>query len=257
MPLHNYGVLKGKVESDIRGEAWESSPHYRVKVQGGDRLFDISINIKSYEKPSEVLYLISESIPVKGFYDEQRSQSVLSERKSKTGSRKGGKLLRDSFLKEQWVNRLMELPWGFTPQEEEHGELGLDYIRGRHFSPSRMLPLPPSRGGSNNDLNDKLQQIIERCRKRNGTLYAFGECYGQGLHNVHMNQGNHSRWRQDDGVWQDGGLLIHFPGEERWTGVFLAFQSQAWCTDKNGHALVPVQVCNHRNVEQRLERKNN
>jgi hypothetical protein len=53
-----------------------------------------------------------------------------------------------------------------------------------------------------------------------------------------MNQGNSARFRGDDGVWQDGGLLIHFPGEGRWVGIFLAFQSQAWHTDDaTGHAI--------------------
>ena len=53
-----------------------------------------------------------------------------------------------------------------------------------------------------------------------------------------MNQGNSARFRGDDGVWQDGGLLLHFPGEGRWVGIFLAFQSQAWHTDDaTGHAV--------------------
>jgi hypothetical protein len=53
-----------------------------------------------------------------------------------------------------------------------------------------------------------------------------------------MNQGNSPRFKGDDGVWQDGGLLLHFPGESRWVGLFLAFQSQAWHTDDStGHAI--------------------
>jgi hypothetical protein len=44
--------------------------------------------------------------------------------------------------------------------------------------------------------------------------------------------------QSDDGVWQDGGLLIHFPAEDRWLGIFLAFQSQAWHTDDaTGHTI--------------------
>ena len=53
-----------------------------------------------------------------------------------------------------------------------------------------------------------------------------------------MNQGNSPRFQGDDGVWQDGALLIHFPAEARWVGIFLAFQSQAWHTDDaTGHAI--------------------
>ena len=53
-----------------------------------------------------------------------------------------------------------------------------------------------------------------------------------------MNQGNSEKFRGDDGVWQDGGLLLHLPRESRWIGIFLAFQSQKWHTDDNtGHAI--------------------
>src|SRR6185312_4755412 len=39
-------------------------------------------------------------------------------------------------------------------------------------------------------------------------------------------------------VWQDGGLPLHYPAQDQWVGVFLAFQSQAWHTDdQTGHAV--------------------
>ena len=41
---------------------------------------------------------------------------------------------------------------------------------------------------------------------------------------------------KDDGVWQDGALILHFPSTDQWVGIFLAFQSQAWHTDdQTGH----------------------
>jgi Uncharacterized conserved protein (DUF2278)/Lamin Tail Domain len=55
-----------------------------------------------------------------------------------------------------------------------------------------------------------------------------------------MNQGNSQRFRQDDGVWQDGGLLLHYPAQDQWVGVFLAFQSQEWHTDDQTGHTVPV-----------------
>jgi hypothetical protein len=53
-----------------------------------------------------------------------------------------------------------------------------------------------------------------------------------------MNQGNSADFARDDGVWQDGGLVLHFPTASRWVAIFLAFQSQSWHTDDvTGHAL--------------------
>jgi uncharacterized protein YukJ len=57
-------------------------------------------------------------------------------------------------------------------------------------------------------------------------VYAFGERWGpepdnrdqyfgfkpgNGIHDIHMNQGNSEEFMKNDGVWQDGGMLLHFP----------------------------------------------
>ena len=53
-----------------------------------------------------------------------------------------------------------------------------------------------------------------------------------------MNQGNSAQFRRDDGVWQDGGLLLHYPASQQWVAIFLAVKSQAWHTDdQTGHAI--------------------
>ena len=71
---------------------------------------------------------------------------------------------------------------------------------------------------------------------------VFGFKPGNGIHDIHMNQGNNAAYRNDDGVWQDGGLVLHFPASNQWVGVFLAFQSQAWHTDDaTGHAIEVVE----------------
>jgi hypothetical protein len=54
-----------------------------------------------------------------------------------------------------------------------------------------------------------------------------------------MNQGNSPQFARDDGVWQDGSLVFHFPSTDQWVAVFPAFQSQAWHTDDTtGHAII-------------------
>jgi hypothetical protein len=52
-----------------------------------------------------------------------------------------------------------------------------------------------------------------------------------------MNQGNDAGHRGDDGVFQDGAVLFHFPSTG-WVGFFIAFNSQVWFTDdQHGHRL--------------------
>ena len=63
-----------------------------------------------------------------------------------------------------------------------------------------------------------------------------------------MNQANEHRFRKDDGTWQDGGILIHFPtlsnakGDrhwpDQWVALFLVFQAQGQHSDdRTGHRL--------------------
>ena len=116
-----------------------------------------------------------------------------------------------------------------------------------------MIALPHDLPGMDNDLSDLLASQVERAiADPDAMIYAFGERWGpegqrdkvfgfqpgNGVHDIHMNQGNAARFVGDDGIWQDGALLIHYPAENRWSALFLAFQSQALHTDdETGHAL--------------------
>jgi hypothetical protein len=91
-------------------------------------------------------------------------------------------------------------------------------------------------------------------------VYAFGQRWGpedgkpdkilgfqpgNGVHDIHMNQGSSGQLGGDNGVWQDGGLILHIAREDRRVGIFLAFQGQAWHTDDTtgdaiGHAPPPA-----------------
>jgi hypothetical protein len=114
--------------------------------------------------------------------------------------------------------------------------------------------VPATAPGPDNDLADKLDHFVERAAADPAArLYAFGQRWGpepgvpdkvfgfspgNGVHDIHMNQGNSQEFRHDDGVWQDGGLLLHYQAQGQWVGVFLAFQSQAWHTDdQTGHTI--------------------
>jgi hypothetical protein len=117
-----------------------------------------------------------------------------------------------------------------------------------------MRAVPASSPGPDNDLADKIGHYAARAlADPEARVLAFGERWGpedgmpdqvfgfapgNGVHDIHMNQGNSGRFVRDDGVWQDGAFLFHFPQAQQWVAVFLAFQSQSWHTDDTtGHAL--------------------
>ncbi|MFY4703060.1 DUF2278 family protein [Burkholderia glumae] len=49
-----------------------------------------------------------------------------------------------------------------------------------------------------------------------------------------MNQGNSGSYKKDNGVYQDGCLMLRYP-DGSWLAVFIAFQSQTFDTDDHGN----------------------
>jgi len=217
MSLKNYGVLKGRPVGNR--SASTANGHYQVHIVSEDTDYRIAINVQSKLEPSELEY----------FVDENFSYPFLAE--------------------------LLDLPWGFNGVERKPGGLALDFIRGNLFDRKNMTALP-FQVASQNELNGNIDKYVQRAMTdENALVYAFGERWGpetikdkifgfapgNGIHDIHMNQGNVGRFRSDDGVWQDGGMLINFPSENRWVGIFLKFQSQTWHTDDaTGHQIETV-----------------
>jgi len=121
-----------------------------------------------------------------------------------------------------------------------------------------MRVLPFNVPGLDNDLNEKIDSVMQRAvADEESLVYAFGERWGpeqgkkdkyfgflpgNGIHDIHMNQSNDGQFKGDDGVWQDGGVLVHFPAQQQWVAMFLKFQSQGWHTDdKTGHRIGPTE----------------
>ena len=146
---------------------------------------------------------------------------------------------------------------GLPASASAPGGQALDFIRGNLFDHLDMRTLPASLPGPDNDLSDQLEHFVSRAIQEPGAkLFTFGQRFGpepttkdkvfdflpgNGVHDIHMNQGNVAPFLGDDGVWQDGGMLLHFPSSQQWVAVFLAFQSQAWHTDDTtGHTISDI-----------------
>lgn len=218
MPLKAYGVLTARPIARVREGGTDSTPHYQIHLRDDAGVeYRAAVNVKSQETPSELLYAVF-----------------------------------DAFS-HPMLEGLSGLPSGWTPLTPGPAGGGLDYIRGNLFDPTAMRPLAPDVSGPDNDLADLLDHYVLRAiEATDARMHLFGEPWsepavpdkifgfapGAGVHDIHMNQGNSPGFAQDDGPWQDGGLVIRLPQPDRWIAVFLAFQSQAWHTDDvTGHAL--------------------
>jgi uncharacterized protein YukJ len=204
VPLETYGVLKAKILD--RRRATDRSAHFQLLCGVGTTRWRVAINARSDMAPSEITHatLTPFAHPL--------------------------------------LERLERLNEGWHPLKAREG---LDYIRGGLVTPEQFHPLPVSAAGPDNDFNE----LLDRQLRRGARVYAFGEPWGpdpdrdpffgfehgRGIHDVHQNQGNTRQFRRDDGVWQDGGLIVGDAG--RWTAILLRFQTQAWRTDDvSGHA---------------------
>lgn len=138
------------------------------------------------------------------------------------------------------VDDLRGITMGFHHIPSQAGEIALDYIRGNLIDLQKGHVLPHDQPGPRDDIIDFVMPELQAAINRNATVYLFGEPYNdkQGIHDIHMNQGSQEPFKKYNGIWQDGGVIIHFPHEDRFDAIFLAFASQAVHTDEiNGHSL--------------------
>lgn len=212
-----YGVLTGRA-LDLRVERHGASPHVQILVDGGGIPYRAAINVRSsHARPvsSDLLFLI------------------------------------DRDLRHPLAARVRAQPDGFIELDSERGGLAIDYQRGGLFDRRAMRRIPTHLPGPNNDLADALEALIGAavadgsCRlhvyghrwgpERDDPDAIFGFLPGNGIHDVHMNQGSRGRHADDNRAWGDGALLVDLPAEGRVAAVYLAFQSQSWRTDERGH----------------------
>lgn len=223
MGVSNYGVLRGSL-IDMGREDDLSSPHFQVILNAEGERWRVPVNVRSAEGNPNVLYALT-----------------------------------DPFGNHPLLARLGELADGFTPLPERRPGLTLDYVRDALTTCRDMRPLPHSAPGADNDLQDLLELHLRRVQREAGALiYAWGARFdvGQprpadvkfrttaGVHDIHMNQGNPAgRFFGDNGVHQDGGLLLRLPASGVIVGVFLAFQSQTFDTDERGNPRPGSSAC--------------
>jgi len=191
------------------------SKHYQFAVLDSGATFTVAVNIESVDG-SEVLYAIDQ-----GFTPPD-------------------------------ANGLAGLKGGITSLQSAPGGLALDFVReqmgGKPMITRAQMTLLPK------EIVDTVQaHALENAvvallnaavADGSAMVYAFGSAFSDkgvvdGIHNIHMNQGNPpNNHGGDNGIWQDGALFLQMAGS--WTAVFLAFQTESWMTDGAGNPAAKV-----------------
>jgi uncharacterized protein YukJ len=208
----NYGVLKGTVAGHLRDA---DDDHYQLLVSAGREMFRIAVNVHSTVKPPDLLFQSLTALPA------------------------------------ALMTALKGLSPGFKKLATSPGGLAQDFVRGGIVTVGAFKVVPGDIPGKANDLKDLMEDAVLAAIGEAGALvYAFGARWGpeqkkdqyfkfapgNGIHDIHMNQGNDKGHAGDDGVFHDGCLIFQYPGG-RARAFFMAFQSQSFDTDdRTGHA---------------------
>ncbi len=214
-----YALIKGRV---LQAKPFPTHgrvrPHYHLLIEASGDRYDVAVNIVS-EDPHvadvRVLYAIKQ-----GFTP-------------KTAATLAG-------LAEGASN----LPQG--------SPLRLDYVSDGLVTRDDMVLLPlyangnARQGGGSDAIMDLVDQAAGNA---NVTVYAFGHRYDpsskpdptwgfapdDGVHNIHMNQGNAPNDHgNENGRHQDGALWLHDEASDSWSAVYVAFQTQSWDNGPDG-----------------------
>jgi uncharacterized protein YukJ len=211
MPIQNYSLLKGDPQSGkVVFNRAGKNPHYRISLKAGDDTFEVDINIQS-DDGSEVKYLVNHAFTP----PDPAALQALDMGMAALPSQPGGLAL--DFVRETI---------GGAPMVDENA--------------MELLPISVPAGNPKNKLNNEVVDLLNTAVKDpDGTMYIFGQAFDDpntnGIHDIHMNQGNppHSH-DQDNGIWQDGALFAELPAQNAWVAIFIAFQTQSFHTDDNG-----------------------
>jgi uncharacterized protein YukJ len=209
LAARTYGVLAGQVKAG-RLDPHGNSPHYEIWIDAGGN-YRVAVNVRSVDA-SEVLvrYDPAYSLPTK----------------------------RD-------LPSLAAGPPGFTPLATGSDGAGLDYVRDGLFPLADMHPIPPD--GTGVTLQNLLDGQIQRAiADPQAVAIAFGDAFadpgsdpafgfspGNGVHDIHMMQGNNGIFAADNRINGDGAFFIRFTGGTT-IALFIRFTTQATSTDGNG-----------------------
>ena len=215
-----YGVLRGTLDWWKREDpppGSSKSPHLQVRlIDGQGKPWRIPVNVRSGD-PAKSLVIFHRA---------------------------------DPLLSHPILENLTALASGLTDLNHtpRSATSALDYSRAPLFDWPTGVALPPTGPEDDDDLQDVVSRHLDDLKASGGELFAFGSHFHDpapkpgidtefgtkdGMHDIHMNQGNAPHEHdEDNGVFNDGGLILRFPDQV--TGLFFRFKTQFLPTDEQG-----------------------
>jgi hypothetical protein len=133
---------------------------------------------------------------------------------------------------------IASLPDGYHDLAKTPASGAVDYVRGKVIVPRGKWIT-----ATGPEADDALRALVSDTQR----IFVFGEPFHNvdgenGMHNVHMNQGDPpGQFRSDDGIWQDGATII-LTSDGKLRAFMNKFTTQSLKTDENGLPLLEERV---------------
>ena len=143
------------------------------------------------------------------------------------------------------ISQLKAAKSGFSDLTDTGALPALDFLRSDVLSETGVWRESDSMDGSTEvEPVASLLRLLRTARTKQSDVWVFGRKYtdGDGVHDVHMNQGSRSSFLNNgkdnhndhNDVWQDGGVIVDV-GQPEFAAYFTAFTQQFVPTDGLGN----------------------
>jgi uncharacterized protein YukJ len=219
MPLKNYAVLRGDIFAFVDAEPGDNTPHFSFSLKAVGKTYVVQVNVQSKFQPHTL------QVALKTYNEDEGPQTFFAALKNLPVGRTklATEGMKDAGTPELEIDYVRNLPAGLQLQPEDFHPVPYQVVNATQVSLHEILT--------------KLSKEAQD-NKTTAEVYAFGELFPGGIHNIHMNQGSpgSGSFSATNGPKQDGALFIHHrvQGKDVWQGYFTYFGSQQWVTTDDG-----------------------
>jgi uncharacterized protein YukJ len=213
--LKNYALLSGRIEADLGTHTHSSATHYWFVVRGGELTYCVSVNVQGSDQPDVRLVHL---VPL----DHNICKTLPREAEGLTFLASAPCAQRLDYLRSEGLRAALS-------RQKPCSASAIADVLGGALVPGRRVYVY---GGYYSDVHE-----LPVSRKPS-VLHVHEQHAGlppRGVHLTHMNQGNRAPFEYENGIYQDGGILVETA--DGILGLFFSFSQQVLTTDDRGDPL--------------------
>jgi uncharacterized protein YukJ len=225
MSIPQYSTLKGSLILGVpfyRNRGYKGAPHYNLIIEASGARYRVAVNTMSQDN-SEIAFL----------FDNYFQHPVVDQLRALSDGAHSNAARLDYWRDKKLVDirRFTHLPYDAKGGKNDLNDLFADMLT-TVVNPASRTTAYISGSGYADDPRDAYPPVSKVTVYATGSAFAMGTP-SQGIHDIHMNQGNLGSFKKDNGIHTDGGIIVEVNHSVR--AFFSAFQTQRLPTDNCGN----------------------